>query len=135
MSKIPADAKKVFEAYRFDIYEKDLVQYDGSIGTFSWIKWKNYSYVFPVVGDKIIVTQETQPHKGTFYSFIGGRLEAEEDPLKSAKRELLEESGLVSTDWVSYCDASTTFAPDERTCFMWIAKNCQRVTDIQNLDA
>src|SRR5262249_3876465 len=65
-----------------------------------------------------------QPHKHNYLSLYGGRAEEGEEPLVTAKRELLEESGLSSDDWELF----KVFSPVTKIdwdIYYFIARNCQ----------
>jgi 8-oxo-dGTP pyrophosphatase MutT (NUDIX family) len=64
---------------------------------------------------------------------FGGRADWGETPLACAKRELLEESGLVSDDWELLFEINIGGKIDW-PCLYYVARNCRKVAD-QNLDA
>src|SRR5882757_3955251 len=97
--KIPPQAKKVFQGVIFSVYQWQQEMFDGSTETFEMLKRPNTIEVIATQGDKILISRQSQPNKENFYSLFGGRAEEGEDPLVTAKRELLEESGLESDDW------------------------------------
>ena len=75
--------------------------FDGSYETFEGLK-KNDALVKVIAkrDDKILFSEEMQPDsKEPYYSLFGGATEEGETSLDGAKRELAEESGLVSNDW------------------------------------
>lgn len=99
MAKIPDHAKCVYKGKIFEVYEWPQEMFDGSIETFECLKRRPTTSVLAFDGSDIIFSKQEQPGKPEFYSFLGGRCEEGEDPLEGAKRELLEESGLVSDNW------------------------------------
>jgi ADP-ribose pyrophosphatase len=130
--KLPPEAKQVFKGKIFDVYQWEQPVYDGSIGMFEMLKRPNTVQILATVRDKIIISHEEQPSKPLAYTFLGGRAEEQEDPLVTAKRELLEESGLVSDDWELY----KTYEPYTKfdwKIFFFLARNCRKVAE-QHLD-
>lgn len=130
--KLPEKAQKVFTGKIFDVYQWDQTLYDGSTAVFEMLKRPNTLQVIAVQDGKIAITYEEQPTKGPFYSLIGGRQDEGETPLEGAKRELLEESGLVSDYWVLY----KTYMPYTKIdweIYTFIARNCKKVNE-QSLD-
>jgi len=106
--------------------------YDGTTETFEMIGRDHTIEVIPVMDDKIVLIFEEQPLLPAKYSVVGGRQNKGEEPLESAKRELLEETGLVSDDW----ELVKQFYPYNKMDWIisrYIARNCRKVAN-QNLD-
>lgn len=132
--KIPKQAKKVFTGDIFDVYQWPQKMYDGSSKTFEMIKRVDTVQVIATAKDKILVAYQKQPsHKKFFYSLFGGRIDGKETPLHAAKRELLEEAGLFSSDW-QLLEKRYPYNKMEWIVYTYIAKNCQSIGK-QNLDA
>jgi len=124
--------KKVFEGVIFDVYQWEQEMFDGSKETFEMLKRPNTLQVIAVQGDKILIGEEEQPYKGKFYSLFGGRQE-DESPLEGIKRELLEETGLESSDWELYKSYDVT-TKLEWQVHIFIARDCKKVAE-QKLEA
>jgi ADP-ribose pyrophosphatase len=131
--KVPAAGKQVFRGKIFDVYQWDQKLYNGSTTTFEMLKRPDTVQVIPVVGDKIWMSYESQPNDVMHDSFFGGRVEKDEKPLASAKRELLEESGLHSNDWILF-KSYEPFHKIEWRIYYFIARNCTKIQE-QHLDA
>ena len=122
---IPPNAKRVFKGITNDVYQWPQKLFDGTSTTFERIKRPDSAKVIPVLDGKIVFTNEEQPAHGTFYNVVGGRMDDGETPLESAKRELLEENGLVSDDWdliKEYRDHNGL----EWNIHLFVARNCQK---------
>lgn len=131
--KIPSQAKRVFKGVIFDVYQWEQEMYDGSKATFEALKRPNTILTIPIKGNKLLLSFEEQPGKPRRYGFIGGRAEPNELPLDTAKRELLEETGMESADWELF--GSYEFdGKIEWTTHLFIARNCQKIAE-QKLDA
>ncbi|MFA5946621.1 MAG: NUDIX hydrolase [Patescibacteria group bacterium] len=130
--KIPASAKRVFKGVIFDVYQWEQEMFDGSMATFERLKRPATIQVIPVMGDKIILAREQQPLAEEKYSFIGGRQEEGETDLETAKRELLEETGLASDDWELLWTYDSFGKMEWKMC-VFIARNCKKVAE-QKLD-
>lgn len=131
--KIPSNAKKVFDGIIFDVYQWEQEMFDGSTSTFEMLKRPNTIEVIATEGDKILLSKQSQPNKSDFYSLFGGRAEEGEEPLETAKRELLEESGLKSENW----ELLKTYSPIHKIewdIYMYVARDCVKTLD-QKLDA
>ena len=131
--KIPKEAKKVFEGIIFDVYHWQQKMFDGSSSTFEALKRPNTVQIIPVFHGKILLAYEEQPNRSATYTFLGGRQEKGEEPLVSAKRELLEETGLEAADWELFkiYDIESKI---EWQVFLYIARDCQKVAE-PTLDA
>jgi ADP-ribose pyrophosphatase len=125
---IPSEAKLVFKGVIFDVYQWQQRMFDGSYQTFERIKRPDTVQVIAVLDGKIHICLDEQPDRPLKHSLLGGRVDAGEDPLTAAKRELLEESGLCSDDW----ELLLSYAPHmkmEWTVHYYIARNCRKIAE------
>jgi len=99
--------------------------FDGTTATFETVKRSDTVMVIAVVGDKIISVYEEQPDHVREFGLLGGRVNDGEEPLDAAKRELMEESGLVSENMEHY----KTYTPFHRIIWsmhVFIARDCRK---------
>ena len=129
-SKIPPHAERVFSGAIFDIYQWQQELYDGTTATFEIAKRHNTVMVLATQDDKVLVARQEQPGKGIYYDYLGGRSEPGEEPLACAKRELLEEAGLVSDDWQLWA-INSIGGKIEWHLYYYIARNCHKVAEPQ----
>ncbi len=132
MASIPAHAKKVFQGEIFSVYQWPQEMYDGSTVTFEALKRTGTIQIIGTLEGHVLLSHESQPTKPLSYTFLGGRQEENEDPLVTAKRELLEESGMTSEDWELY-KVFENHGKINWTTYLFIARNCRKVQD-PNLD-
>lgn len=130
--KLPPQAKKVFQGKIFDTYQWEQKLYDGSTATFEMLKRPGTIQIIPTEGNTIYLSYEEQPTKPRTYTFFGGRQEPDEEPLVTAKRELLEETGLESDDWELIKTYEFTSKIDW-PMYLYAARNCRKVAE-QHLD-
>ncbi len=131
---LPAHAQKVFEGKVFDVYQWEQEQYNGTTAIFEKLTRSSTVLVIPVdVDGTVTLVHEEQPGKAPFTGFIGGRVEAGEDPLVAAKRELLEEAGLEAEEWI-LIDALQPISKIEWSVYTFAARNPKKVAE-QSLDA
>lgn len=128
--KIPAHATCVFKGEIFDVYQWQQELFDGSHATFECLKRRNTVVVIPMQGDTVFYAEQEQPGKPPFISLFGGRAENDEEALETAKRELLEETGLASDDWQQLYAVDLTSKLDW-TIYYFVARNCQKVQEPQ----
>ena len=132
MKKIPDNAKKVFEGIIFDVYHWDQEMFDGSTETFEAVKRIGSVTTLAVVDNKIVLNIEEQPNEASFITFPGGRIDRGETSIDSAKRELMEETGLESSDWINWfeIDGSDMIKIEWLTSY-FIAKNCKKTGEVK----
>lgn len=128
MASIPAHAERVFRGVIFDVYQWQQEMFDGSRATFEMLKRPNTVVVIPVDGaGNVFYSWQEQPGKPPFLGLFGGRADsADEAPLETARRELLEEAGLEAAAWVEW----HSFNPASKidwTVYYFIAKGCRTV--------
>lgn len=107
--------------------------FDGSTETFEMLKRPNTIQIIVTQGENILINRQSQPHKHDYYSLYGGRAEEGEDPLITAKRELLEESGLESDSWELY-KVFSPYTKIDWEIYYFIARNCKKTAE-PTLDA
>lgn len=130
--KLPPQAKKVFQGKIFSVYQWEQQLYDGTRSTFEMLKRPGTIQIIPTAEDKLFLSYEEQPTKPKTYTLLGGRMEPDEDPLVTAKRELLEETGMESNDW----ELLKTYEYEgkiEWPMYLYTARNCKKVSE-QHLD-
>lgn len=130
---LPANAKLVFSGKIFEIWQWEQEMFDGTKQIFEKA-WRFPGVeIIATVGDKIMIGYEDQPHSLNMISLPGGCADQNEDLLAEAKRELLEETGYYSEDWVELFK----FIPRSKVIHemhIFLARNCRKIQDAQ-LDA
>lgn len=123
-----------FKGILFEVWQWEQEMFDGSTSTFERLKRPDTAQVIATVGDKILSLMQKQPDSTqAFPSIPGGRCDEREEPLASAKRELLEETGYTSDDWRLWKETEP-FSKMEWTVYTYIARNCTKVQE-PHLDA
>ena len=82
-------------------------------------------------GDFLIEEQYRHGIGRVCFELCAGIIEKGESPLESAKRELLEETGYVSNEWVAYGECSPNASGCNNCCYTFIATNIQKIADPQ----
>lgn len=123
-NQLPFNANLVFKGKIFEVLQWEQKMYNGTVETFEKLRRTNTAQVIPVIGDKILIQTQEQPDKPhPFNSLSGGRCEEGEEPLTAAKRELLEETGYVSDDWMLWREENPV-SKIIWTVYTYIARNC-----------
>ena len=109
---------------------------DGSIFE-PYYSYSRRDYVVIVAADTqgqyLCVRQFRQGIREVTTEFPAGGLEAGEDPLDAAKRELLEETGYVSEEWTHLLTVPSNATLADNYAYVYQAKNCRKVKG-QDLD-
>jgi len=134
MKKIPDNAIKVFEGVIFDVYQWPEEMFDGTHTTYEAIKKRDAVVVIAVSDGTIVLNHEEQPRLGKFIGLPSGKCELGFTPLENAKRELLEETGMESSEWQEWFTSDPLgHQKIDWNNYFYIAKNCKKVTE-QKLD-
>jgi ADP-ribose pyrophosphatase len=93
---VPRNAKKVFDGILFDIYQWEQKRYDGTRSTYECaIRQDSVNVIAFTDKNTILLTEQEQPNRSKpFIDVPGGRVEKNETPEQTAKREFAEETGL-----------------------------------------
>ena len=130
---IPENAKKVFKGILFDVYQWEQKMFDGTKTTFEKLKRPDTVVIFPVLPDgKIILIKEQQPGTKLLLGAISGRIEKGESVLKTAKRELLEESGYKAIEFILW-HINQPVNKVDWSIYVFVAKGLKKVAK-PNLD-
>ncbi len=129
MGKIPDDAKCVFKGILFEVYQWEQKMFDNSYQTFERVKRLNSSQIICVTeNNKIIVLEEEQPGRDKFTGLVGGMIERKEKPEENAKKELLEETGMVCEN-LKLWKVDSMGGKINWDTYYFIAKNCKKIQD------
>mgnify|MGYP002622956812 CR=1 FL=1 len=128
MKGIPENAKKVFDGIIFDAYHFELERYDGSKAVFEKLKRATTLITLPVVGDKIVMVRDSQPHRDTMWGLPGGRQDGGESELEGAQLEFNEETGYSSKNW-SEIRRYTPYSKIDWEIVFFLARDCTKVAE------
>lgn len=120
---IPDDAELVFKGKHFDTYHWQQKLYDGSYTTYEMLKRRDTARVIAVKDDKLVLIDEQQVRHFPNRHFPTGKIDAGEEWLAGAKRELREETGLEFANW-KLVDVAQPFDQIEWFVATYLATNC-----------
>lgn len=133
---IPQHSKKVFEGILFDVYHWEQKQFDGTYKTFEALKrLPSVQIIATTKNGKFVILKEQQPQdEEVGYSLIGGGCDYEDEPAQNgARRELLEETGMICEE-LELLEVTHPGGKIDWPCYYFIAHNCEVVQE-QNLDS
>lgn len=97
---IPDNATRVFKGQIFDVYQWQQTLFDGRSKTFEMLKRPDTVQAVIIQDDKLLLVRDDQPHRGLKLTLPGGRTaDGDASWLDTAKREVLEETGLRLKNW------------------------------------
>ena len=132
---LPPHAKRVFTGDIFDVYQWDQELFDGSTKVFDKVKRDDTVVVIPTLpGKKLLFLTDEQPGRSAIQTFPAGRMDKEgEGALEAAQRELKEETGYESDEWILW-KAYQPITKIDWAIYIFIARNCTK-TSTPMLDA
>ncbi len=124
--------KTVFQAGKFLTVEMHAIQLpDGKvIDDWSWIVTPDFAVVLAQTtdGQFLCFRQTKYAVEGTSLAPIGGYLEPGEDALHAAQRELLEEAGYESPDWIALGSYAVDSNRGVAKAHLFLARQCRLVS-------
>lgn len=115
--------RQAFDNPWISIADHKVIHPDMTEGTYGVVKFKNIAVgVLPISkeGEVWLVGQHRFPHDRYSWELPEGGGPLSEPPLASAKRELLEETGLSAGGWSELCrfDVSNSVTDERAVCFL-----------------
>ena len=98
----PGEVRKVFETNWITVTDQTAIAPTGQRSPYGMVKFKNVAEaVLPIHDDGTVtlVGQHRFPFMAYSWELPEGGAPLDEDPLEGAKRELVEETGLVAAEW------------------------------------
>jgi 8-oxo-dGTP pyrophosphatase MutT (NUDIX family) len=118
--------KSVYDNPWIHVREDDVIRPDGKPGIYGVVNFKNKAIgVLPIDahGQVYLVGQHRYPLDAYSWELPEGGCPAGEDPLAAAKRELLEETGLIAADWKLLGRAHLSNSVTDEEAFYFLATN------------
>ncbi len=127
LDQVPEGARCIFTSQFYRVWAWDQKEFDGNTAIYEVAERVPVFWAIAVVGDKILLQEEVHsvaPNQ-PFLSLPGGKGLFDEEPLEGTKRELSEESGYESSDWIFYKKEQESYKilwPS----YMYIARNARK---------
>lgn len=127
----------VYESPWIKVRRDEVIDQNGKPLTYSYMELQKQSAFIVPVNDKgeILLQSVYRYTMGKRYWEIpAGYIEEGEEPLAAAKRELTEETGLVSEDWQSLGAFHQILGTGRVTCNAFLARNVRSSGDATDKD-
>lgn len=97
---------------------------DGKLTTREYIRHPGAVVILPLLddGSVLLERQFRYPLERVFIEFPAGKIDAGEDPLACAKRELREETGYTASDWRFVCTIHNAIAYSDEHLDLYVAR-------------
>lgn len=119
-------SEKIYENPWIRLDEHQVITPGGNPGIYGLISFKNIAVgIVPIdaKGYTWLVGQYRYPLKKYSWEIVEGGGKLDTDPLESAKRELLEETGLVAESWEMLVNLNTSNSVTDEKSVVYIARN------------
>jgi ADP-ribose pyrophosphatase len=124
LKEIRIDGKLAYDGSFLKV-QKDTVRLpNGQPATREYIRHPGAVVIVPLFedGSVLLERQFRYPINRVFIEFPAGKIDAGEDPLACAKRELLEETGYTATDWQFVCTIHNAIAYADEHLDIYLAR-------------
>lgn len=94
------ESKEVYKGKLLHVFYDEALLPNGEVSSREWIKHPGACAVVPIFknGDIMMINQFRYPMKQIFLEVPAGKIDSEENPFNTAKRELQEETGIEAQD-------------------------------------
>lgn len=121
-------AELVYENPWIKVTKHDVLNPSGNMGLYTVVHFKNIAIgIIPLDEDynTWIVGQYRFPLEQYSWEIIEGGGPLAEDPLQSAKRELLEEAGIVANKWTKIQEMHLSNSVSDEAAIIYVAKDLE----------
>jgi len=123
----------IYEGKIIKVFTKEITFSDGHSSTYEFVEHKPSVALIPIIEDKIVLVEQYRPAvEKKCLEVPAGLIEADENPIDTARRELEEETGYYAEDIIELLSAfSSPGFSTEKTHF-FLAKKLKKTQ--QKLD-
>lgn len=128
------DGELAYDGHFLKIQRDNIALPDGRHSVREYVLHPGATVILPVFDDGrvLLERQYRYPLGQAFIEFPAGKIDRNEDPLATARRELLEETGYTASDWQFVCKIHNAIAYSDEYLDIYLARGLQAGT--QQLD-
>jgi ADP-ribose pyrophosphatase len=118
----------VFRGRLLEVHRDRVRLPDGKEGVREWIRHPGAVAIVALFddGQVLLERQFRYPLRRVFVEIPAGKLEADEDPLETGKRELLEETGYAAREWRKLGHIHNAIGYSDERIEIWLARGLER---------
>ena len=120
------DGQEVYSNSWISLTHYNVINPSGGVGIYGKMHFKNYAIgIFPLDEDlnTYLVGQYRFPVESYSWEMPEGGGPLQDDPLDSAKRELLEETGLKATEWTKILEMHLSNSVSDEKSIIYLCRN------------
>lgn len=124
LNEIKVDGELVYEGHFLKVQRDTIRLPDGKQSVREYIRHPGAVVILPLFddGSVLLERQFRYPLDQVFIEFPAGKIDAGEDHLACAKRELQEETGYTATDWQFVCTIHNAIAYSDEHLDIYLAR-------------
>lgn len=128
------DGELAYDGHFLKIQRDNIALPDGRHSVREYVLHPGATVILPVFDDGrvLLERQYRYPLGQAFIEFPAGKIDPNEDPLATARRELLEETGYTASDWQFVCKIHNAIAYSDEYLDIYLARGLKEGT--QQLD-
>jgi len=122
------ESKLMHKGLFFDVYQDKVRLPDGAVSRREYIRHPGAAVILPVLDDGRLLLERQFRYSlnRVFLEFPAGKLDAGEEPLACAQRELMEETGYTASDWRFVCTVHNAVGYSDEALYFYLAKGLKR---------
>ncbi len=124
LREIKIESEIVFEGNFLKVQNDTVRLPDGKISSREYIRHPGAVVILPLFEDNSVLLERQfrYPLNRVFIEFPAGKIDAGEDSLATAKRELLEETGYTASEWMFVCTIHNAIAYSDEYLDIFVAR-------------